>query len=157
MGSSTATRGTPSSIHRPKVTSVCAAPLATMSCQWRWNTTLGGVPIRVPTPPMLAPYATASTQHAAKRRAPTSRVAGSVPTRARTTVTATGISMRLVAVLLTHMETRPLARKKPRTRRRGRVPARRTTANAKRRWSPVRSMASARQKPPRNSAIVSSK
>ena len=87
----------------------------------------GGVPMRLPTPPRLAPYATASTTHAAKFRSPVERAAGAA-TRARRTVAATGISIRAVAALLTHIEIAALAMKKPRTNFLGREPAMRTTA-----------------------------
>ena len=68
-----------------------------------------------------------TAEGAAKLRSAPDRAAP-LGSTARSTVTATGISISAVAVLLTHIDTSPLAAKKPSTSPRGRVPERRTTA-----------------------------
>jgi hypothetical protein len=81
-----------------------------------------GVPMSVPSPPMLPAYAIPSRRATAKARRAASP-AGSPPRRARAiTDVAMGSIMTTVAELLTHMLMDAVAAMKPRMRLAGRVP-----------------------------------
>ncbi len=109
---------------------------------------LGGVPIRVPSPPMLAAYAMPSSK--ATSNVPTFAPTASTPPRDRAmTDVAIGNIITTVAVLLTHMLMNAVPAMNPHMRFAGRVPTTARMDSARRRCSPQLSSAIARRNPPR--------
>ncbi len=110
----------------------------------------GGVPIGVPTPPMLAEYAIPNMSAAEKFAICFGSSSLPSSLTADTTANPIGSIIRVAAVLLIHMLNKALASMKPSTMVARLVPTRRTMCNAIRRCSPQRSMPNAMMKPPMN-------
>ena len=113
---------------------------------------LGGVPMSVAIPPVVAPYATASSSAVPKSRS--SRVRLGVPGKRCTTDSAIGSIISDVAVLLTHMLTSAEASRNPAMIDAGRVPSIPMRPIATRRCRCQRCIPSAMTNPPRNRKMI---
>ncbi len=103
---------------------------------------LGGLPTRVPMPPMLAEKATPSSTYIQVRRCSSSGSGASRPS-------ASGSIIAAVAVLLIHIDRKAVSQNSQRTARPKLAPARRSTCPAIQRSRPWRCRPAASAKPPR--------
>jgi hypothetical protein len=126
---------------------------------WERKIPFGGLPMGVPSPPILAAHATERSRHPVKAVSPGDNPAESpLPFRTREfpIAIAIGTIIIAVAVLEIHIEINAVAVINPRIRRRGEVPAMRIICRAIRWCRFHRSIERAMIKPPRNRKITGS-